>query len=151
MIQKYEVIKDVDNNKLIIKEYAMLEKEIFSFLYEVGFDIERVRGIKNIDQMIQIIRTHQMFPPDVYSRMIAESILRQLSIEGAQKEEIVIDDIQYLEREEDEEDIEVEVEEDSIDVDDLLEEDFEDDYVDGEQIRNSPLKIAEDDNLDTEE
>jgi hypothetical protein len=59
MKQKYLILKNDEKTKLIIREFAELDKEIFTFLCEETFDDESVTSAIAIgkDALIATLRT----------------------------------------------------------------------------------------------
>src|SRR5210317_1962166 len=89
MRQKYVISRDAVKNKLKIREYAiinknmkkvassMLQKESFSFLCEETYESEIIVSSisKGMSHLVAILRTHNMFPIEPYSNRIAESVM----------------------------------------------------------------------------
>ena len=64
MKQKYTIMKNDEKTGIIIREFAELDKEIFSFLCEETFDDKTVKSAieKGQDTLIQTLRTQNLFP-----------------------------------------------------------------------------------------
>ena len=77
MKQKYVVLLDNETGKLAIQEYAELDKELLSLLCEETYDAEAIRTAMKKDRsaLIQALRTHNMYPPGMYTERIADAIV----------------------------------------------------------------------------
>jgi hypothetical protein len=162
MKHKYTISRDPEKGCLILREYGELDKEMMSFLCEASYDDETVRtGIeKGKDNLIAVLRTENMYPPNLYADKIADSVIAIYDMENdIQSTEIIFDDLDWLTRDqvgyimEEEDDEEEELDEDADEsLDELLEDNFEDDFVENDELKlDSPLKIADDDSSDFEE
>ena len=112
MRQKYSISREDDNNKLQIKEYAiiqkplknvassMLIKEDFSFLGGESYDDSVIVGsIKNgMDALIATLRTHNLYPIEPYAIKIAESVMALYDPEGDRSVELFFDDVDLIEK-----------------------------------------------------
>ncbi|MBT8343050.1 MAG: hypothetical protein HKP58_12630 [Desulfatitalea sp.] len=156
MKQKYAIIRDDEQNTLILREYAELDKEMMSLLCEETYSREVIDGaLKTGPQaMINVIRTNNMYPPTAFAQAIAEAVAGILTEGGNPSAELFFDDKDLFLKElpEESEEVEDEADED-VDVDDLLEDDIEDDFEDEKVINTlkSSIKLAEDDNDDTDD
>lgn len=154
MRQRYQVY--VENDELVILEHAELDKEKMSMLCQQRYSIETIReeAEKGRRNLIAAIRTPNFYPPTMYAEMIASLVLRILNeeIPRDQSHQIEIDDIEYISKDQEEEEALEEIEEDSEDLDELLEEEIDDGFDEKGSINmNSSLKIADDDSLDVED
>ena len=156
MKHKYSVVNDAAADQLIIKEYAELDKEMFSLLCEERYDLDTVRNAMDsgTDALIQAFRTRNFYPTYAFAERIAGAILA-LYDEQADTKEIVIDDAEFLARKQREEVVAATTDEKSEDLDGLLDdeeetmdEDFEDISID--KI-NSGIKIADDESPDLDD
>lgn len=158
MKQKYTLVRDFEQNTLIIKEYAELDKEILSLLCEESYTDEDIQNAmaKGDQELISVIRTHNLYPPGVYSQKIAEAISGMYAEDGNPSLELFFDDRELFAEsnpdgasEEVEEDIDSE--DSSVEVDDLLENELDDDYDEDTKIVSnlkSSLKVSDDDSND---
>ena len=158
MKQKYAVIRDDDQKKVIIREYAELDKEMMSLLCEETYPQEVVKQAvdKGLIAVISAIRTNNMYPPLVYAEPIAQAMLGLFAEGGNLSAELFFDDKELFSNQvaekvadEDEENVE-----EDVDVDDLLGDDIEDDFDDSEEVLKdlkSSLQVADDDSADIEE
>ena len=76
MKQKYVVLLDNETGQLSIQEYAELDKEMLSLLCEETYDAETIKNAMQKDRnaLIQALRTHNMYPPGMYTERIADAI-----------------------------------------------------------------------------
>jgi hypothetical protein len=164
MKHKYTISRDVEKGHLTLKEYGELDKEMMSFLCEASYNDEAVQEAieKGKDSLIAVLRTENMYPPNLYADKIAESVFLVYDPENdAQSTEIIFDDLDWLTKDQEGyivEEVDGQVDEDDLDddadesIDELLEDDFEDDFGDDEELKlDSPLKIADDESADFEE
>jgi len=164
MKQKYTVLKNDEKNELVIREYAELDKEIFSLLCEEIYNGDVVKSAikKSKESLISALRTQNLYPPGIYMDKIADAAVSLYESADMNQHplDILFNDINFLTKEPREPEIpEEEIEEEPVvadDLDDLLEDDIddiEDDFDDKSSIDpiNSPLKIADDESLDIED
>ncbi|MDD2603459.1 MAG: hypothetical protein PHF66_01450 [Desulfobacteraceae bacterium] len=154
MKQKYVISREADPQRLVIKEYAELDKEMFFLLCEEQYPEESIRTAmaEGADALIAAFRTRNFYPTYAFATRIAEAIAALLKQDGGEPIEVVIDDAEFLNRRRNEPAPRPDTEEEAEDIDDLLddavEEEFED--IDIDKI-NSGLKIADDDPGDLDE
>ena len=155
MKQKYTIHKDAENKRLIIKEYAELDKEILSLLCEESYnDDQVVSAIKNgTDALVRVLRTRNMYPPSAIVSRIAAAVVSLYDTGNAQPVDIAFDDKELFEKEAVSEEPEAVIDADDEDIDDLLEDEIDDVYEDKKLIKDlkSSLKVADDDSADTED
>jgi hypothetical protein len=152
MKQKYIISKTDEKTGLIIREYAELDKEIFSLLCEETFEDETVKSAieKGKDALIKTLRTQNLFPLGIYAEAIAASVTKMYESDDDQPVELLFNDVDLLTKTKEEEKTPPldEIEEDTVEIDDLLDEDVpEEDFDEKSDIKNLPysLKISEDD------
>ncbi len=156
MKQKYAIIRDDDQLKLIVREYAELDKEMMSLLCEETYDQDAiVTALKNGRQaVIDAIQTNNMYPPTIFAEPIAKAIEGLFEEGGNSSAELFFDDKEFFIKEtevvaaEPEEDVE-----DEVAVDELLADDIDDDFGDDEALTDlkSSLQVADDDASDVED
>ena len=104
MKQKYSISKDSTTGSLIIKEYAELDKEIFSLIFEESYDVKMIEdAVKNgKKELITVLRTPNLYPFAEYAEKIADTVI--LLIEGKSPTdepiELVFDDIKLMQKKE---------------------------------------------------
>jgi hypothetical protein len=156
MKQKYAIIRDDDQLKLIVREYAELDKEMMSLLCEETYGQDDIAAaIKNGRQaVIDAIRTNNMYPPTIFAEPIAKAIEGLFEEGGNSSAELFFDDKEFFIKEtevvvaEPEEDVD-----DEVAVDELLDDDIDDDFGDDEVLTDlkSSLQVADDDTSDVED
>ncbi|MGD8524386.1 MAG: hypothetical protein PVF56_24785 [Desulfobacterales bacterium] len=152
MKQKYTILKDKDNQQLVIKEYAELDKEVMSFLCEETYEAKVIRSaIKSSkDSLISILRTDNLYPPNMYTDKIADAVIALYGTRDQDSVDLFFDDIELLTLARENEEADNELEEESGDLEELLEDNYEQDFEDKTEINkiDSSLKIADDDLVD---
>ena len=152
MKQKYTIQKDKDNQQLVIKEFAELDKEVMSFLCEETYEAKVIRSaIKSSrDSLISILRTHNLYPPNMYVEKIADAVIALYGSRGQDSVDLFFNDIELLTKEREIEEADKELEEPPEDMEELLEDNYEQDFEDKTEINkiDSSLKIADDDLVD---
>ena len=152
MKQKYAILKNDEKTGIIIREFAELDKEIFSFLCEETFNDEIVKSAieKGQEALIQTLRTQNLFPLGIYAKEIAAVVKKMYETGDDQPVELIFDDVDLLTKtKEEEKPLPLdEIEEEAVGIDDLLDEDVsEEDFDEKNDIKNLPysLKISDDD------
>jgi hypothetical protein len=156
MKQKYTISKNDEKTGIIIKEYAELDKDIFSLLCEETYVNEIVKAAvaKGKETLIQTLRTQNLFPIGIYSEAIAEAVIKMYDTGDDQPVELAFDDLDLMTKEIDVPLALDEIDEDEVEIDDLLDEDLpEEDFDEKNDIKNLPysLKISDDDPTDLDE
>jgi len=153
MKQKYLISKEDDQNKLIIKEFAELDKEILSLLCEEEYDNKIIKSaiLKGKEALISELRTNNMYPPGVYAEKIAQAVIDIFGSKDSQSIELSFNDVDLLIKEqapsEDIDETESVVDDD---VDELIGDDLEENIGDKNAVKKikSSIKIAEDEDGD---
>jgi hypothetical protein len=72
MKQKYLIMKSYEKDKLIIREFADLDKQMFSLLCEETYDSTIIRSSieKGKTNLISILRTQNFFPIGIVAEKI---------------------------------------------------------------------------------
>lgn len=153
MKQKYMVLKNDEKSGLIIREYAELDKEIFSLMCEETFENETIKSAikKGKDTLIKTLRTQNLFPIGIYAEGIATAVTQIYESDTDQPVELFFDDLDLLSKDREQPLPLDEMEEDEVEIDDLLDEDIpEEDFDEKDDIKNLPysLKISDDDPTD---
>jgi len=164
MKHKYTISRDTEKGCLTLREYGELDKEMMSFLCEASYNDEAVQTAigKGKDALISVLRTENMYPPNLYADKIADSVIVVYDAENdTQSTEIIFDDLDWLTKDQegyvmegiDDEDTEEELDDEADEnIDELLEDNFDDDFGESDELKlDSPLKIADDDVADFEE
>ena len=156
MKQKYSIHKDTEKQRLVIKEYGELNKEILSLLCEESYAEDVIQGAikEGKEALIKVLRTRNMYPPGVFANSIADLVIAFYGSEGEQSTEIMLDDKEFFEGN----DVsapqeEEEVKSDEEDIDSVLEDDIDEVYEEKKIIKDlkSTLKVADDDAGDADD
>ncbi|MBW2156940.1 MAG: hypothetical protein JRF45_05105 [Deltaproteobacteria bacterium] len=160
MKQKYLILKTEEKTGLVIREYAKLDKEIFSLLCEETFDDEVVKSAleKGKNSLIATLRTQNLFPIGIYAEEIAAAVTKMYESGDDQPVELFFDDTDLLIKDKGKSPVLDNLENDDAEIDGLLddedipEQSFDDENDDIKNI-TSPLKISDDDpfNIDDED
>ncbi|MDH3345092.1 MAG: hypothetical protein OEL58_07630 [Desulfobacteraceae bacterium] len=156
MKQKYLILKNEEKTRLVIREYAELDKEIFSLLCEETFDDEVVKSAikKGRSALIATLRTRNLFPIGIYAEKTAEAVTKIYESGDDQPVELFFDDTDLLKK--DGRKLPVlldDLENDAVEIDGLLDDEdipepgFDDENDDIKKI-NPPLKTSDDDPVD---
>jgi len=150
MKQKYAILKNDKKTGLIIREYAELDKGIFSLLCEETFEDETVKLAiaKDKATLIKTLRTQNLFPLGIYAEKIAEAVTKMYESGDDQPVELLFNDTDLLTKKEKKPLPLDDIEDKAVGIDDLLDEDLpEEDFDEKSDIKNlsRSLKISDDD------
>ncbi|MBC8392006.1 MAG: hypothetical protein H8E17_05510 [Deltaproteobacteria bacterium] len=155
MKQKYVISRDTEKKELVIKEYAELDKDILTLVCEETYSDKSIESAirKSREALLFVIRTEKLYPPVIYADAIANSVIRIYDSKNNQSEELFFDDLDFISKDREKRGIERDLEDKTADVDDLLEDRFDDDYEEKNAINNlnSTLKVAEDEISDVDD
>jgi hypothetical protein len=153
MKQQYTILKNLDNSRLIIREFGELDKDSLSLLCEESYDDAVVSDAvaSGRENVISVLRTNNMYPPRGHAEKIADMVMDFYAANKSEPVNIAIDEPAASSKE-----IRPEafmgIEEDNEVIDDLLEEDFDGESDDPDEIKiDSSIKIADDDSVDVED
>ena len=98
MKQKYLISKESDQKKLVIKEFAELDKEMLSLLCQEEYDYKTIKSAisEGKEALISELRTNNMYPPSVYAEEIAQAVIDIFGSKGSQSVEIAFNDVDLL-------------------------------------------------------
>lgn len=152
MKQKYVVLLDNEAGKLAIQEYAELDKEMLSLLCEESYDADVIKSSMDKDRnsLIQALRTHNMYPPGVYTERIADAIVEMFQPGANTSAELFFEERDLfapIEAEPVDETADAPSSDKGMGVDDLLDEDVDDDFEEKGVIKDlkKSIKISETD------
>lgn len=156
MKQKYEFIKDTEKKILILREYAELDKDILSPLCEEQYEIKAIEAAmkEGKETLMDALRTKNMYPPGLYAEKIADVVTEFLGAADQDTVDLLFDDIDLLKLEREQEALELAAEEEAANIDDLLSEDddFDDDFETGGDLKGvGSFKVADDEYGDVDE
>jgi hypothetical protein len=151
MKQKYLIINDKKNKQFKIQEFAELNKEMLSLLCEEAYDYATIKSAVSSgkETLISTLRTNNFYPPGIYAEKIAAAVYQLHKSKAEEPVELFFDDINLLikKRKSTETSGSRQPGDDSADLDDMLEDDFDDDYPEKDRVKkiDSSLKIEDDD------
>lgn len=156
MKQKYEIVRDDDNKRVIIREFAELDKDTMSLLCEESYEKKAVKAAIGMgrDSLVSALRTKNLYPPGMYAGRIADKVVELLGAKGKASDELVFDDLEFLSREHEPAEAVKSYEGEPGEIDELLDVGLEDDkFEEGEEIKklDTTLKIEDDEFSDIEE
>ena len=146
---KYLILKNDEKTKLIIKEFAELDKEMFTFLCEETFDDESVTSAIAMgeDALIATLRTKNLFPIGIYAKQIAAAVTKMYESGNDQSLELLFDDHELMKKEQEEPLLDDDVEDEVVEIDELLDDDPDlSNYDDKDEIKNITHSLKIDDN-----
>ena len=155
MKQKYLILKDDENNKLIVSEFAELDKEIFSLLCEETYEKNIINEaiLRGKTELVSAIRTHNFFPPILQADKLAEAIKFLYDLQSVQSTEVFFDDTDHLAKEyvellEDEP-----IDEEPEELEEIFDETFDEKYDGKTPItgRKPSISIADDEFVESDE
>lgn len=151
MKQKFLVQKSASDAQIIIRENAELDKELMSLLCEERFDVATLETAlqSGRESLIAALRTRNLYPPKAYAEKIADAVQELLNNADEDAIELFFDDLDLLDKERQAAAKALEVEEDTDDIDELIEGEFEGEFEEGQEIGKlkSSIKIADDDSV----
>ena len=154
MKQKFHLQKNDTNRQLIIRESAELDKDSMSLLCEVTFEADVIQNAmtNGRESLIAALRTRNMYPPRIYAEMIADAVQNLYGSSGSETAELLFDDLDLISHERATSAVLDDIEDEAGEIDELLDDDFEEDY-DEDDIKkiNSPIKIEDDTSSDLDE
>ena len=152
MKQKYLIINDQENKQFKIQEFAELNKEALSLLCEEAYDYETIKSAASTgkEALISVLRTKNLYPPGIYAEQIADAVVHLNQSKDEESVELFFDDLNLLTKKRAHAEIPDPTEDDVADLDEMLEDDFEDDYPEKNGIDkiDTSLKIEDDDYVD---
>lgn len=157
MKHKYVFSKDTATGGLLIREYAELNKDVFSPVCEIIYEVKQFEKALALGPMALLteMRTQNFFPPSSFSEKIVLGISDMMSSGDQEMIEILCDDAEFLTKSLDGHDIFDEIDDDEEEtLDDFIDEDlpdaFDDDVKTG-GVASADLDIEDDDMEDEEE
>ena len=149
MKQKYLIINDKKNKQFKIQEFAELNKEMLSLLCEETYDYKTIISAVSAGKaaLISTLRTNNFYPPGNYAEKIAAAVYHLHKSKAEEPVELFFDDINLLVKKRQSPEASAPLEDDSADLDDVLEDEFNDDYPEKGRVKkiDSSLKIEDDD------
>jgi hypothetical protein len=152
MKQKYTILKDTPNHRLIIREYAELDKASLTLLCEETYADETIQSEINTGKasLIKTLRTNNLYPPVIYAEKIADAVMALYRSADQESVDLFFDDVELLTQEPSPANTAVSSEDESSDLQELLDDEFNDTDAgdDGIKKLDSSPKISDDDIVD---
>jgi len=149
MKQKYLIINDKANKQIKIQEYAELNKEMLSLLCEEAYDYKTIKSAISAgpEALISALRTNNLYPPGIYAEKIASAVTELYKAKDQESLELFFDDINLLAQKREIAEVTEQLEDDSADLDEMLDDSYEDTFEDKDDFRklDSPIKPADND------
>jgi hypothetical protein len=149
MKQKYLIINDKENKQIKIQEYAELNKEMLSLLCEESYAYTTIKSAiaAGPDTLISALRTNNLYPPGIYAEKIASAVTDLYKSKDQDSLELFFDDVNLLAKNRESAQITEQTEEDPADLDEVLEDSYEDTFEDKGDLKkiDSSIKVAGDD------
>ena len=147
MKQRFSISRNTGGEKIVIKEYAELDKGAFSLLCEESYEVEAVEAAleKGSDLVIALLRTESFFPTNDFAEKLSAGLMDYIKQGGSDLVTIDAADSECISSSSKEVPEEV-----NGSVDGLLEMDGEDIIDDDEPVEKleAPIKIAEDETVE---
>ena len=123
MRYKYIVETKDKDNALVLTEYMKGDEDRFSLLNEVVYDKKIISSARKrgMNALIDVLRTQSMYPPLSFAEKIADAVSEVLKSKTNPSMEIILDDMEFLDKKQRRRRIAVPVAEESVAVEDLLE------------------------------
>ncbi len=148
MKQKFLISKENDQKKLIIKEFAELDKERLSLLCEEEYDNKIIKSaiLQGKEKLISELRTNNMYPPGVYAEKIAQAVIDIFGSKDSQSIELSFNDIDLLIKEQSPSEDIGEIESIADNIDELIGDDLEKklEKKNTKKDKKNSIKIAKD-------
>lgn len=155
MKQKFHIQKNDTAQQLIIRESAELDKDAMSLLCEVTFeaDVIKTAMTDGREALIAALRTRNMYPPRIYAESIADAVQHLYLSSDSETAELLFDDLDLLSHERPAAAVLDDIADEAGEIDELLDDDFEEDYDNDDDIKkiNPPIKIEDDTSPDLDE
>ncbi len=118
---KYIVEKKDKNNELVLMEYMEDDQDRFSLLNEAVYDKKTISSAKKrgVKALIGLLRTQNMYPPIKFAEKIADTVFEVLKSKKNFSMEIILNDMEFVDKKRRRRRIAVPVEEETIEEDDL--------------------------------
>jgi len=156
MKQKYVILKNNEMKTLVIKEYAELDKEIFSLLCEHTYDQKEVKSAIEEGKavLISALRRDNMYPIGIFAEKMAEAAMDLFASPDDESVELLFNDIDMLTKDQRTSTVVKDDDDEPADIDELLDEDVSnaefDDKVEMNKISSS-VKVADDESGDMDD
>ncbi|MFZ5569533.1 MAG: hypothetical protein ACOZF0_03955 [Thermodesulfobacteriota bacterium] len=152
MRHNYLILNGENENELRIKESAELDKGMMTLVFEEVFDRSKIEAAQNDDiALLAAIRTPSFYPARNCAVRLAEAVRTFLQSGGKEPVEMSFDDSEFLSKIRIEREPLLDELDTSVEIDDLLEDEIEDEnFLEESDIKSiasppSALRVADDD------
>ncbi len=152
MKHKFVLRKDGETGALSIREYAELDKDMFSLVCQASFRAGQLEAAmaQGIEAAIAEMRTENFFPTAHFSEKILQAAVGLVAPDGPDTVEVSCEDAEFLSRDPCEA-LRFEKLEDDEELDEFLEDDFSDGFDDGVKSGGLTPAIEVDDDAPLDE
>ena len=97
---KYTMEKKSKVNELILREYTEIDEENFVLLNETIYNPGKIASAvsKSERELLIALRTENMFPPNIFASRLFEMVTTLLNSKKRHFIEIVVDDLEYVDK-----------------------------------------------------
>jgi hypothetical protein len=106
MLQKYDIMMDMESNRLLIKEFAVIDektskyvhtdptKKKYELIHEVDYDGDTIRAVskEGREALIAELRTDDFFPNHSCAKVLAGKVTQLLGDKSELSSEMFFDD-----------------------------------------------------------
>jgi hypothetical protein len=143
MKQKYSILKDNKSGIVTIKEFAELDKGMFSLTFEETYENKAIEAAikEGKEALVAAIRTPNLYPIAEYAEKIADTVIDYFENTPAEEPvELVFNDIKLMQKEKKETPATETENDKSVEIDDLLEDEEEEEEEEEEKNSDSSEK-----------
>ena len=121
---KYIVEKKDKNNALSLREYMENDQDGFSLLNEAVYDKKTISSAMKggMKPLVNAFRMQNLYPPIKFAEKIADAVSEVLKSKKNPSIEIILDDMEFVDKKQRRRRIKVPVEKETVEADDLMEE-----------------------------
>ena len=128
---------------------------MLSLLCEESYDYKTIKSAiaAGSKTLISALRTNNLYPPGIYAEKIASAVTDLYKSKDRDSMELFFDDINLLAKNREAAEVTEQLEDDSAGLDEILEDDFEDNFEDKNDLKkiDSSIKVAGDDFSDADD
>ncbi len=101
MRQKYVILKNDEKNELILRAFAELDNTELVLACEETYDGKIIKSTipKGKKALVSLLRTQNIYPPGLYTEIIAESVMELYDSKNIHTKELLFDDMTFLKKE----------------------------------------------------
>jgi len=100
MRQKYVILKNDEKNELILRAFTELDNTELVLACEETYDEKIIKSTipKGKKALVSILRTQNIYPPGLYTEIIAESVMELYDSKNINTKELLFDDMTFLKK-----------------------------------------------------